>query len=69
MDKISKLRPFYIAQILFERTDEDHYLTTAQFMEILEKEYGIRLANPAEGKKVFGSVAMIAGYVAENRKK
>ena len=42
MDKDSKLRPFYLAQILYERTDEDHYLTTAQLMEILEKEYGIK---------------------------
>ena len=42
MDKESKLRPFYLARILFERTDEDHYLTTAQLMEILEQEYGIK---------------------------
>ncbi len=31
-----KLRPLYLAQILYERTDEDHYLTTAQLMEIQE---------------------------------
>ncbi len=42
MDKDAKLRPFYLAKILYERTDEDHYLTTAQLMEILEKEYGIK---------------------------
>lgn len=42
MDKDSRLRPFYLAQILYERTDEDHYLTTAQLIEILEKEYGIK---------------------------
>lgn len=40
-----------------------------ELIVLLEKEYGIRLASPAEGKKVFGSVAMIAAYVAENRKK
>ena len=40
-----------------------------ELIVLLEKEYGIRLASPAEGKKVFGSVAMIASYVAENRKK
>ena len=40
-----------------------------ELIVLLEKEYGIRLSNPAEGKKVFGSMAMIAGYVAENRKK
>lgn len=42
MDKESKLRPLYLAQILYERTDEDHYLTTAQLMEILEEKYGIK---------------------------
>ncbi len=42
MDNEAKLRPFYLAKILYERTDEDHYLTTAQLMEILEKEYGIK---------------------------
>ena len=42
MDKGTRLRPFYLAQILYERTDEDHYLTTAQLLEILEKEYGVK---------------------------
>ena len=40
-----------------------------ELIVLLEREYGIRLASPAEGKKVFGSVAMIAAYVAKNRKK
>ena len=42
MDKNAKLRPLYLAQILYERTDEEHYLTTAQLMEILEIEYNIK---------------------------
>lgn len=42
MDKLSKLRPFLLARILYERTDEEHFLTTAQLMEILEREYGIK---------------------------
>ena len=42
MDKDPKLRPLYLAKILYELTDEDHYLTTAQLMDILEKEYGIK---------------------------
>ena len=42
MDKEAKIRPFLLAKILFERTDEEHYLTTAQLMETLEKEYGIK---------------------------
>lgn len=41
MDNTAKLRPLYIAKILHERTDEDHSLTTAQIMTILEEEYGI----------------------------
>ena len=42
MDMDAKRRPLLLAKVLFERTDEDHYLTTAQLMEILEKEYGIK---------------------------
>lgn len=41
MDNEAKLRPLYLAKILYERTDEDHYLTTAQLMSILKEEYGI----------------------------
>jgi len=33
--------PLYLAKILYERTDEDHYLTTMQLAQILEEEYGI----------------------------
>ena len=36
------LRPLYLARILYERTDEDHFLTTQQLMSILEDEYGIK---------------------------
>lgn len=43
MEKDPKLRPLYLAQILYERTDEDHYLTTAELMEILEKEHGFKV--------------------------
>lgn len=37
----SKLRPVYLARILFDRTDKDHYLTTNQLIQILKEEYGI----------------------------
>ena len=36
---------------------------------LMEKKYGIRLQSPAEGKAIFTSVASIARYVSENRKK
>ena len=41
MDNDAKLRPLYLGKILFERTDEDHSLTTNQLIDILKKEYNI----------------------------
>ena len=41
MDIKAKLRPFYVAKVLYEQTDEDHYLTIAQMMVQLERDYGI----------------------------
>ena len=41
MDTDAKLRPIYLINILKERTDEDHYLTTSQLCAILKSEYGI----------------------------
>ena len=40
-----------------------------EIIVLLEKNYGIRLANAAEGKAIFASVESIAKYVSENRKK
>jgi len=40
-----------------------------ELIVLLEKRYGIRLANAAEGKKIFTNVENIAQYVTENRKK
>lgn len=34
-----KLRALALAKIMFERTDEDHYLTTPQLLKILDEEY------------------------------
>ena len=42
MDNDAKRRPLYLGKILQERTDEEHFLTTAQLMQILEEEYGIK---------------------------
>lgn len=41
MDKKSKLRPLYIARILYDITDEDHYLSTPEIISILKEKYGI----------------------------
>lgn len=40
-----------------------------ELIVLMEKDYGIRLASPAEGKPVFSSVAAMADFVAKNRKK
>ncbi len=41
MDLDGKLRPLYLLKILYERTDEEHSLSTAQLCNILKSEYGI----------------------------
>lgn len=40
-----------------------------ELIVLLERDYGIKLASPAEGKAIFKSVASIAEYVSANRKK
>lgn len=40
-----------------------------ELIVLLEKKYGIKLVNPAEGKKIFTNVVAIADYVSKNRKK
>ena len=41
MDHRSKLRTLYIAKLLYDRTDEEHYLSTSEILSILKDEYGI----------------------------
>ena len=40
-----------------------------EIIVLLEKNYGIKLANPSEGKVIFKSVRTIAEYVSNNRTK
>lgn len=40
-----------------------------ELIVILDRYYGIKLANPAAGKEIFKSVSSIADYVAKNRTK
>lgn len=40
-----------------------------ELIVLLEKKYGIRLTDPAQGKEVFKSVAVMADYVSKNRTK
>ena len=41
MDIKAKLRPFYVAKMLYEQTDEEHYLTIVQIIDQLKNQYGI----------------------------
>ena len=52
MDLKAKLRPFYVAKMLYERTDEDHFLTIAQIMDRLEKDYGISTSRGTVGDDI-----------------
>ena len=40
-----------------------------ELIVILDKHYGIKLANPAQGKEVFKSINCIADYIRKNRTK
>ncbi len=40
-----------------------------ELMLLLEKNYGIKLKNPAEGKEVFKSVRTMAEYIKANQSK
>jgi acyl carrier protein len=40
-----------------------------ELIVLIEKNYGIKLSNPAEGKAIFKSVATIADFVSKNKKK
>lgn len=38
-----------------------------ELIVMLDKDYGIKLADPKEGRKIFESVETMANYIAENR--
>jgi acyl carrier protein len=40
-----------------------------ELIVLIEKNYGIKLANPSEGKAIFQSVHTIADFVSQHRKK
>ena len=40
-----------------------------ELIVMMEKEYGIKLKNPAEGKEIFKSINVMAQYVNEHRTK
>lgn len=40
-----------------------------ELIVLLEKRYGIKLSDPAEGKAIFRSINVMAQYIAEHRTK
>lgn len=40
-----------------------------ELIVLMEKNYGIRLNNPAEGKAIFASLYTMADYIAQHRTK
>lgn len=40
-----------------------------ELIVMLDKDYGIKLTDPKEGKKIFESVEVMAKYISENRTK
>ena len=40
-----------------------------ELIVLMEKNYGIRLTDPAQGKEIFKSVAVMADYINKNRTK
>ncbi|HUH28228.1 phosphopantetheine-binding protein [Gelidibacter sp.] len=40
-----------------------------ELIVMLDKDYGIQLTDPKEGKEIFKSIAVLADYITENRSK
>jgi len=40
-----------------------------ELIVLMEKNYGIKLKDPAQGKEIFKSVKVLADYITENRTK
>jgi acyl carrier protein len=40
-----------------------------ELIVMLDKDYGIKLSDPKEGRKIFESVEVMANYIAEHRTK
>lgn len=40
-----------------------------ELIVMLDKDYGIKLTDPQEGKAIFASIEVLAAYIAKNRTK
>jgi acyl carrier protein len=43
-------------------------IDSLELVVLLEREYGIKINNPAEGRKILVDVNCMAAYILENRK-
>jgi len=58
-----KLRPLFVLKILLTHTDEDHYISIAQILQILKDEYGIESYRKTIKEDI--DMLMAAGYDIE----
>ena len=60
----NNLRPMYVKEIIFEYTDEAHYITVGEILEMLEKNYGISSCR----KTIYDDIDMLikSGYDIED---
>ena len=60
----NNLRPMYVKEIIFEHTDEAHYITVGEILEMLEKNYGISSCR----KTIYDDIDMLikSGYDIED---
>lgn len=58
------MKPLCLATKVLKRDSID----ALEIILILEREYGIKIENPSEGKQIFYSVRTLADYIIANRK-
>lgn len=60
-DKLNNsLRLMYVKEIIFERTDEEHFLNTFEIMDILEKDYKVLVTRQTLAYDI--DILISAGY-------
>ncbi|MDR1666722.1 MAG: phosphopantetheine-binding protein [Bacteroidales bacterium] len=62
-DKIADDAPLFGEGLSLDSID------ALELIVLMEKNYGIKLQDPAQGKEIFKSVRVMAEYIAANRKK
>ena len=66
MDKDNKKRLMLMKEVLEKYSDEDHPVTTVQIMEILEKEYGMKVHRTTVARDVADQIIfMDNGVIVE----